>query len=315
VGSFAGERPTLLVMDTGPERTFGVTRPVIDGAGATAGVSGSMLTGPWLNGPAGIAPGGTLGVLIDGVSACAALLGAPSAAWSVSAEISLDMCGPMPADESMLSARARSLHADEDGGLSAGTVTDGRGRTVALYRQRTRWVKGPSLGTADVGAADTAVVGTAVPGATVSGTAGGGAVEVEGREFQAPGQVPAVFGGPGGPADLTELLDARIQAADGGAIVELPVTGDLSNPLGNAHGGVIFTAVDLAAQAALLSVDGPTRTESVRVSYLRPVPGGTSARFEARVAHRGRTLGLVQVTALNEKGKPAVIATVTTARN
>jgi uncharacterized protein (TIGR00369 family) len=312
VGAFAGERPALRVMDTGPERTFLVSQPVFDGGGVTAGVSASMLTGPWLAGPAGTAPGGTLGVLIDGVSACAALLGAPEAAWSVSAEISLDMCGPMPADGSTLNAHARSFHADADGGLSAGTVTDEQGRTVALYRQHTRWVKGPSLGTVDTGTVDTGAVDT---GAVDTGPGEAGAAEAAGRAFPAPGQVPAVIGERGGPADLTELLGARIQAADGGAIVDFTVTSDLSNPLGNAHGGIIFTAVDLAAQAALLSVGGPTRTESVRVSYLRPVPGGTTARFEAQVAHRGRSLGLVQVTALNEKGKPAVIATVTTGRN
>jgi uncharacterized protein (TIGR00369 family) len=166
-------------------------------------------------------------------------------------------------------------------------------------------VGGPSLGTVEASGAG---AGAVVDAGTVV------AAEAAGQAFQPRGQVPAVIGEPGGPADLTGLLGARIQAADGGAIVDFTVTSDLSNPLGNAHGGVIFTAVDLAAQAALLSVDGPTRTESVRVSYLRPVPGGTTARFEAQVAHRGRSLGLAQVTALNEKGKPAVIATVTTAR-
>ncbi|MGH3166857.1 MAG: PaaI family thioesterase, partial [Trebonia sp.] len=132
---------------------------------------------------------------------------------------------------------------------------------------------------------------------------------------QAPPVPPGETAAPAGaPADLTELLGARIQVADGGASVDFPVTGDLANPLGNAHGGVIFAAADLAAQAALMSVGGPLRTASVRVSYTRPVPGGVTARLEAQVVHRGRSLGVVQVTARGEKGKPAVIATVTTAR-
>lgn len=286
MGAFAGERPGLLVSDSGPDRTFRVTPPVFTGSGTAAVVTGSMLTGPWLTGPAGIAPGGTLGVLIDGISACAAILGLPGASWSVSAEISLDMCGPMPGAGRLLTAEARWFSADKTGGLAAGTVTGEQGQPVALFRQHTRWV--------------------GLPPSFAETQAGG-------QEFVPPGQVPAVIDGPGVPADLTELLGARIQAADGGATVDFPVTGDLANPLGNAHGGVIFAAVDLAAQAASLSVGGPARTASVRVNYTRPVLAGTTARVEARVAHRGRSLGVVHVTALNEQGKPAVIATVTTA--
>lgn len=279
-------------MDADPERTFRVGQSVMTGTGAADGVTGSMLTGPWLNGPAGIAPGGALGVLIDGVSAFAALLGRPDGSWSVSAEISLDMCRPLP-EAAVLTAHARLDHAGADGGLASGTITGEQGDLVALYRQRTRWVGAPS------------------PAARAAAST---ARAVGRQAFGPPRKILAAAGDPSAPADLATLLGARIQAADGGAIVDLPVTGELSNPMGNAHGGVIFTAVDLAAQAALLSAGGPVRTESVRVSYPRPLPGGTTARFEARVAHRGLSLGIVQVTALNDRGKPAVIATVTTGR-
>lgn len=276
--------------DAGPEGTFLVGPPAMTGTGAAASVTGSMLTGPWLNGPAGTAPGGVLGVLIDGVSAFAVLLGRPHASWSVSAEISLDMCGPLPADGSVLAADARLFYADKDGGLAAGTVTGEQGQTVALYRQHNRWVSAPPELAA---------------------------VEIAALLPRSPGEIPAPLNGPGEAgacANLVELLDARIHAADGGAIVDIPATAGLTNPLGNLHGGVIMTAVDLAAQAALLSVGGPTRTASVHVAYPRPVTGGTTARFDARITNRGRSLGIVQVTALNEKGKPAIIATVTTAR-
>jgi acyl-coenzyme A thioesterase PaaI-like protein len=50
----------------------------------------------------------------------------------------------------------------------------------------------------------------------------------------------------------------------------------------------------------------------VHVAYPRPVLPGTTARFEAQVIHSGRSLGLVRVTALNEAGKPCVVASVTT---
>lgn len=286
----ADGRPRLLVMDTGPERTFRVGMPAMAGADVADGVTGSMLTGPWLTGPAGTAPGGSLGVLIDGVSAYAALLGRPPGRWSVSAEISLDMCGPLPPGGSVLSAHARLVQAGADGGLAAGTVTGEQEQVVALYRQHTRWVQVPPA------------------------VAAAAAAQSPEAPFWPPAEIPAVTGGPSVPADLAGLLGARIQSADGCAGLDFPVTGDLTNPLGSTHGGVIFAAVDLAAQAALLSVDGPVRTASVRVSYPRPLPGGTTARFEAQVVHRGRSLGVVQVTARTEQGKPAVIATVTTTR-
>lgn len=303
----AGGRPGLLVMDAGPERAFGVGRPAMAGTGSADGVTCAMLTGPWLTGPAGTAPAGALGVLIDGASAYAVLLGRPPGRWSVSAEISLDMCARLPTDGAVLSTHARLVQAGADGGLASGTVTGGRGQVIALYRQRTRWTDAPP-----------AFAGPGLPG--MAGTAGeagapGAPAAPEEGWPRLPGEVPAATSGPDAPADLAGLLGARIQSADGGAIVDLPVTADLANPLGNAHGGVIFAAADLAAQAALLSVGGPTRTESVRVSYTRPVPAGPTARFEARVAHRGRSLGVVQVTVRSGNGKPAVIATVTTGRD
>lgn len=283
-------RPGFQVIDAGPERTFRVgaastTDPVPTYPASTGeayaqlpGIRGEMLTGPWLNGPAGTPPGGTLGVLIDGVSAYAALLGRPEASWSVSAEISLDLCGLVPGDGTMLAADARIVGAGAHGGLSSGTVADSSGRVIGQFRQHTRWVGGPADMPAEV------VQGGLVPAADLAA-----------------------------PADLTELIGAHVQAADGGAVVEIPVTGELMNPMGNMHGGVIFTAVDLAAQAALLSVDGPVRTASVHVAYPRPLTPGAPARFEARVRHRGRSFGIVEVTSLNEAHKPCVIATVTTA--
>ncbi|MGH3171071.1 MAG: hypothetical protein ACRDN0_35050, partial [Trebonia sp.] len=87
----ASGQAELLMMDSGPERTFRVRRPALGGADTADGVTGSMLTGPWLIGPAGIVPAGVLGVLIDNVSAYALVLGRPPGGWSVSAEISLDI--------------------------------------------------------------------------------------------------------------------------------------------------------------------------------------------------------------------------------
>lgn len=276
----------LLVMDGGPERAFRVGRaaPVGDGSGDVAGL---MVTGPWLAGVEGAVPGGALGVLVDNSLAFALLHDRRyGGKWSVSAQISVDLCAPVPADGSVLTARCRKSYFGEQGGLATGTVTAADGTLIAHCAQHTRWI-GASFNPEDV------------------------------KKFLAArekdtGTPASEIAAAGGPSSLTELLDARIKAADGGAILELPVTKELANPLGNLHGGITFAAVDLAAQAALRSVGAPVHAQSVRVAYPRPLPPGQTVRFEAQVVHRGRSLGLVNVTVPNEAGKPCVVASVTT---
>ena len=95
-------------------------------------------------------------------------------------------------------------------------------------------------------------------------------------------------------------------------MLDLTVQPGLINPLGNLHGGITFAACDLVAQAALLAAGGPTQTASLHVTYPRPMPLGTTPRFEARVVHRGRALGIVLVTATLDGVKPCALATVTT---
>jgi uncharacterized protein (TIGR00369 family) len=108
------------------------------------------------------------------------------------------------------------------------------------------------------------------------------------------------------------MLGARVQLTEGGARLELDVTPDVVNPLGTLHGGVTFAACDLVAQAAMGAVGGPVQTASIHVAYPRPVPGGATPRFDARVIHRGRALGVVQVRATVDGVKPCAIATITT---
>jgi uncharacterized protein (TIGR00369 family) len=116
---------------------------------------------------------------------------------------------------------------------------------------------------------------------------------------------------PGRPAEIQRRPAAWV-AADGCALLTVTVTADLANPLGNLHGGITLLVSDLVAQAAFAAAGGPTRTTSVHVAYPRPMPLGTTVRFEGEVIHRGRTFGVARVTALNATGKPCAVATVTT---
>jgi uncharacterized protein (TIGR00369 family) len=275
-------RPGAAANESGPERSLGITRSWIAGDDVVT----SMATGPWLNGPAGAPPGGVLGVVIDDVLGFAIARHGGMTHWTVSAEISLDLTGPVPADGSRIEARARHVHSGPYGGLSAGTVHDASGALIALCRQHGRWV--------------TTMPENFVPPRETTATTDTAAG-------------PAAPPGPWNPpASLTALLGARLQPTEGGTALDLDVTQDLTNPLGNLHGGITFAASDLAAQAALLAVGGPTQTASIHVAYPRPMPLGTTPRFEARVLHSGRSLGLVRVTATLDGVKPCSIATITT---
>jgi uncharacterized protein (TIGR00369 family) len=186
----------------------------------------------------------------------------------------------VPADGSVLTAEGIVRHAGQAGGFSSATVTDESGQLLAVGTQHGRWVRAaPAVG-------------------------GGGGVPA-GNGTAPAGDVPLV-------ADLAGFLGGQVRTTDGGALLELTVTPELTNPLGNMHGGIILCACDLVAQAAIDAAGGPPRTASIHVAYPRPIPAGAKVRLTAQVAHLGRTFGIVRVTALNHSGRLAAIATVTT---
>jgi uncharacterized protein (TIGR00369 family) len=84
----------------------------------------------------------------------------------------------------------------------------------------------------------------------------------------------------------------------------------LGNPLGNLHGGVSLCVSELVAVRALLGSGPPLVTASVRMAYVRPLLVGTTVTLTARVLHRGRTLGVVEVVGTGPGGKVATLATV-----
>jgi uncharacterized protein (TIGR00369 family) len=270
----AGEPRTLFVVAGGPERSFRVARARMQGDAVVS----SMPAGPWLEGPDGRAVTGALGVMIDNVLGSALMMDGVPGRWPVSAQISLDMCRPLPADVSVLRADARIAHSDPEVGMATGSVRDDQDRLIALCQQHSRWIADPAAG----------------------------------RHAGRPGAGDATPAHPPVPADLPKALMAGISQASGAVSLELAVTQELANPLGNLHGGVTFCAVDVVAQAALGLRGGPCDTSSVHVTYTRPCPVGTSVMFRGAVAHCGRSLGVVQVEVVNQDGKHCALATVVT---
>lgn len=265
----ATDRQPFLIVETAPERLFRVAR-VNEADGV---VSSSMPTGVWVERDKGHVAAGSLGVLVDNVLGYAVLVDRPLGHWSVSSEISIDMCAPVePA--ATLFGDARPAHADSRGAVSSGQVVDERGRLVALCRQHGRYIENlPDLSAVDV-------------------------------------PEPPGFDEPAHPGSVFELLSARPETSDERAVLDLVATPALVNPLHNMHGGITLCAADVTALAALESAGGPMATSSIQVNYIRPIPLGSSVRFEATVLHSGRTFGVARVDVRNAEGKVCAAATV-----
>ncbi|MFC6787336.1 PaaI family thioesterase [Halobaculum halobium] len=87
-----------------------------------------------------------------------------------------------------------------------------------------------------------------------------------------------------------------VEAAEGRAVVELPMHEDLSSVPGRqiAHGGVTYALADTAAGAAVISLHHkPTPTVDMRMDYLAPAT--TDLRAEATVVRDGGSVATAEV--------------------
>lgn len=77
------------------------------------------------------------------------------------------------------------------------------------------------------------------------------------------------------------------------------------NPMGTVHGGILCTLADSAMGMAFASTldEGETFTTlEIKMNYLRPV-FEAKLYANAKVVHRGRTVGLVECSVTTEDGK------------
>jgi acyl-coenzyme A thioesterase PaaI-like protein len=104
-------------------------------------------------------------------------------------------------------------------------------------------------------------------------------------------------------ADMVELLGIDLETG------RLAVQPHLGNPLGNLHGGVSLTAVDVLADHA---IDAGLTTQSVHLTYPRSAPLGSVIEYDVSVEHRGRSLATAAIVGRVD-GKVANLARVTQA--
>ncbi len=102
------------------------------------------------------------------------------------------------------------------------------------------------------------------------------------------------FGPPGPLADLLGIQPEKLE--DGRAVFALTVRTDHLNPYGVVHGGVVYSLVDTAMGAALVSrleADERCATLEIKINYLAPAREG-ELRAEARVVERTTRIAVLE---------------------
>jgi uncharacterized protein (TIGR00369 family) len=107
-------------------------------------------------------------------------------------------------------------------------------------------------------------------------------------------------------AAVAELIGFEItEGGEGRAIVTLQAGPQHANPMGTLHGGILCDIADAAMGYAFASTlaDGESfTTVDLRITFLRPV-WNAILRAEAKVLHRGRTIGYVECDVTDERGR------------
>jgi uncharacterized protein (TIGR00369 family) len=283
----------------GPERMFRV------GPVTTVGdvYHASMGTGSWTTGPDGQPCAGSVGVLADVALGYPVVAAAADGRWAISIELAVDFCAPVPHGGQPLRSESSVVALSPSGGLTQARFYGADGTLVAAGKQRMRFTSfdrslltGEEAGTWRARPDGAAPPGTGSPDGAQPGGALPGGAQPNGalREAGTLGQLGA---------SLTRTPD--------GAILALPGSGAVVNPMGSLHGGIMFCASELAGHAAVQSADYPLTTASVTITYLRPGPATGQTEFGASTVYRGRTLAVAQVTSRNAAGKICTLATVT----
>jgi acyl-CoA thioesterase len=98
---------------------------------------------------------------------------------------------------------------------------------------------------------------------------------------------------------------------EGAATFALTVRPDHRNPYGAVHGGVIYSLVDTAMGAALVTRLEPGErcaTLEIKIHYLAAVTTG-EIRAEARVVERGRRVSVLEARVFDDGDRLVALAT------
>ena len=254
------------------ELAFGIQPVTVEGNTARA----AMRPGPWaLREDGSGAHQGATGVLIDDVTAYAALTARDDGQWGVSSQISVDFHSPIRADMRQLVCTAQVDHRAGDWSFSSGRVVADNGELIATIGQRVKFFSSE---------------------------------ESPHRTAGLPADAASWL------TSLDSHLECTRQDGTHSEFFLMSDPG-MRNVLGTLHGGVSLAFSELAARRAAEFSGGSSPEKflpsSIRMSYLRPGIMEGHLRVTADVIHRSRTIATVETRVLNPDGKAATLGLVT----
>lgn len=105
-------------------------------------------------------------------------------------------------------------------------------------------------------------------------------------------------------APVAKLVGFEVgEIAEGRAVGHLDAGPQHANPMGTLHGGILCDLADAAMGIAFTTTLGPDEsftTLELKINFLRPFWTGR-LRAEAKVANRGKTVGLVECSVVDER--------------
>ena len=96
---------------------------------------------------------------------------------------------------------------------------------------------------------------------------------------------------------------------EGHAVTEMDITENQLNPIGSVHGGCLYTAADVAAGGAAISVGDVVTTVDSSFRYLRPGLNTTRIKADAVAVKHGKRLTVIQVNVFNQNDTLLCIGT------
>lgn len=93
----------------------------------------------------------------------------------------------------------------------------------------------------------------------------------------------------------------------GSCTLKAVVTNDMLNGFSIAHGGITYSLADSALAFASNSHGPKCVSIETSISHIRPTKAGDELRATAQELHRGKKIGIYDVTVINQEDKPVAL--------
>lgn len=98
-----------------------------------------------------------------------------------------------------------------------------------------------------------------------------------------------------------------VRASEGTCTLQLEVTADMLNGFFITHGGISYSLSDSALAFASNSRGNKCVSIETSISHIRPTKEGDVLKAVAIEKHRGRTIGIYEVTVTNQEEKTVAL--------